>query len=198
MGGVAQPQYGADRGRHIRLRRANPRGQPGEKILFSRLEKREYKTSASEATFGKYAAQYIEKVLPTLASETTREDYECALRSRLVPYFGEMIFGEITNDEVGKFISAMPRPVVQPESGEPSLQKPSKPLSAKTVRNLLIPFRVVWKSACAKFRWSLPDPFHKLKRFFSKKAKSGRRKTQGGWQPGSAVCLALRRCNVHY
>ena len=104
-----------------------------------------------------------------------------------------MSFDEITNENVGKFIAALTRPV----------SKSQKPISPKTMRNILVPSRAVWQSACAKYKWNLPDPFHNLKRFYNKPAKRINRRENGGqmfsdvWRFEEAMAI-IKHMHPHY
>jgi integrase len=93
----------------FRYAEAFPGASPEKKALFTRLEGSEYQPEPSSITFSQFVERYIEKVLSNFPSATKREDYQCVIRSRLLPFFGDMTFREITRNEVGRFIATLIR-----------------------------------------------------------------------------------------
>jgi len=96
----------------------------------------------------------MKRVIPTYDSPTKRNDYECALNSRILPFFRKMNFYQISSTELEKFIATLKK-----ENGKNKGEK----LSHQRVKNILIPLRKIWESAANKYRWILKSPFDGIK-----------------------------------
>jgi integrase len=141
---------------------AFPAASEREKSLFCRLEGRDFRPKPDDVLFGPYCQHWMEKIIPTLPTANKRHDYSGALSSRILPYFEDFTFREITRDQLAIFIGKL--------FIEKGSQK-GKPLSRKRINNLFIPFRKVWESARNNNDWDIRCPFYKLEEFYPKKSR---------------------------
>jgi integrase len=119
---------------------------------FSRLEGRDYRPEPEHVMFGDFAIEWMARKFPAFYSVTKREYYAKALNSRILPFFGDMTFAEITPLTVEEFMNSLKR------SNDTGL-----PLTVKRIKNIVTPMGVVWRAACAQNRWSIVDPFLNVK-----------------------------------
>jgi integrase len=92
--------------------------------------------------------------MPTGMSENQARDYAAILKNHLLPFFGNLPLSEFRPVLLKKFLSL--------------LQSKRAPrgnlLAAKSIRNILIPLRIIYKDACGEHDWSdLANPFAGLK-----------------------------------
>ncbi len=147
----------------FRFAEAFPGASEDEKTMFSRLEGFEFKPEPHQVSFGEYVKKWRESMLPTFDSATKRRDYLCAIDSRLVPYFKDMTFHQLTSVELHKFTSSLVW-----ESGK----NQGKQLSRSRISNILLPLRAIWNDACDQYRWSLRSPLETI----GKKLPKGNKK----------------------
>jgi integrase len=119
---------------------------------FTRLEGRDYRPEPEHVLFGDFAIEWMARKLPAFYAVSKKEYYAKALNSRILPFFGEMTFGEITPLTVEEFINNLKR---RNDTGSP--------LTVKRIKNIVTPMGVVWRAACAQNRWSIVDPFTNVK-----------------------------------
>ena len=87
-------------------------------------------------------------------SRSQIRDYTSALNMHLLPSLGLLSFGQLNSVQLKKFVAQM--------KGKKNPK--GKPLSAKRIQNVMIPFRVIVKDAIEEYGWTdLPDPFTRLK-----------------------------------
>lgn len=126
------------------------------KAHFTALEGSDYKPEPEHVYFGEYCEQWMERKIPTFSSVTKQRDYREALTSRILPYFGEMTFSQVTATAVETFIDNLKR---VNRAKNPKKTKGAKPLSVKRVKNIIGPMSKVWESSCNDYNWNLRDPF---------------------------------------
>jgi len=90
---------------------ATPENKPKAEKLLVRLEVQAesghtYETRREQKNFTQLAAAYLAGLT---VRALTRHDYECIIRSRLLPYFGQMKLHAVTAQEVEQFRAAMQR-----------------------------------------------------------------------------------------
>ena len=128
---------------------AFPGASKKEKAFFTNLEGREYRPEPHNVLFGDYAKEWIKTIFPTFGSPTKHRDYQEAIR-RILPYFKNMTFHQITGQEVFKFTESL--------KWKTGTNK-GKPVSRSRKINLLIPLRAIWNDACDHYRWVIKSPF---------------------------------------
>lgn len=124
---------------------------------FTTLEGREYKPEPEHVLFGEYALEWMEKNIPRFSSLTKQRDYRQVILSRIIPYFEEMTFAQITATEVHMFIDTMAR--CDRTKAQVKNRQPDKPLSVKRIKNVIGPLTKIWTAACNHYNWDLRDPF---------------------------------------
>jgi integrase len=139
--------------RTFRFADAFPGATRKEKKFFTELEGQQFNPEPQHVNFGDYAADWMERVLPTYTSQSKLKLYESALNSRVLPYFKRMSFYMITSMELQKFISGMSKKT-GPNKG--------KPLSRQRIQNVFIPLRRIWEEAADHHRWNIRNPFETI------------------------------------
>ncbi|CAG36741.1 Arm DNA-binding domain-containing protein [Desulfotalea psychrophila] len=123
------------------------------RAFFAELEGREVTTHPSELLFGDYVLQWFADMGSGMTENQIR-DYQSALQRHVLPYFRDLNFAEITSARMRKFIATM--------KGKRSEQ--GQPLSAKRIRNVIIPLRVIIEDCVDEYAWlDFPDPFTRCK-----------------------------------
>jgi integrase len=117
-----------------------------EKVSFSRLEGQEYRQGPESVTFGQYVADWRRKHLDTDPSERKRKDYASILRVHLLPAFDTTTFADLRGMDVIEFVRDL------------------RGLTPSTIRNILIPLRIIWEDAVEEHDWDLKSPFDHLRR----------------------------------
>jgi integrase len=120
------------------------------KAHFTALEGGDYRPEPEHVLFGDYAERWLQQKMNAFTPASKLEDYQGAIRSRLIPYFGKTPFSGITASEMDRFISSLVS-----ERGKTK----GEYLSPKRTRNLLLPMKKIWKAACCDYNWNLRDPF---------------------------------------
>ncbi|WP_319407469.1 site-specific integrase [uncultured Desulfosarcina sp.] len=124
-----------------------------KKDNFSVLEGRAFTKGPSDITFGEYAKKWWQAMEPGMSQSKIR-DYTDILNGHALPYFEKMPFSEITSVEMKKFIAHL----------QAKRNRLGKPLSAKRIRNIMIPIRVIVRDAVDEHVWAaFHDPFGNLK-----------------------------------
>jgi len=141
---------------------AFPGASRKEKAFFTNLEGREYRPEPHNVLFGDYAKEWMKTIFPTFGSPTKRRDYQEALRARILPYFKNMTFHQITGQELFAFTETLKSKV--------GVNK-GKPLSRARKINVLIPLRAIWNDACDHYRWVIKSPFDNLHKKLPKTEK---------------------------
>lgn len=139
--------------RTFKFAEAFPGATRKEKKLFTELEGQQYNPEPQHVNFGDYTKDWMKKVIPTFESPTKRNDYESALKSRILPYFKKMNFYEITTMKLIGFIASLTK-----DSGK----EKGKLLSRQRIKNILIPLRRIWEDAADEHRWILRNPFENI------------------------------------
>lgn len=143
---------------------AFPGASRKEKTFFTNLEGREYRPEPHNVLFGDYAKEWMKTVFPTFGSPTKHRDYQEALK-RILPYFKNMNFHQITGQEVLKFTDSL--------KWKTGANK-GKPVSRSRKINILIPFRAIWNDACDHYRWVIKSPLDGLHKKLPKTEKKER------------------------
>ncbi len=148
--------------RTFRFADAFPGATRKEKKLFTELEGQQFSPEPQHVTFGEYAKTWMNRVLPTITSQSKLKLYESVLNSRIMPYFKKMNFYKITSTELQNFIASMKK-----ESGPDKGQ----PLSRVRIQNIFIPFRRIWEDAADQHRWNLRNPFETINKHLPSKIR---------------------------
>lgn len=121
--------------------------------LFAHLEGSKVKIDPKETFFGEYVKQWMKVMLPGMSPGKVR-DYESALRNYLLPFFKDTPFAEFNPFLMKKFLAVLGA----------RKSRFGKTLSAATIRNIMIPLRVIWHDAVDEYGWyELRDPMARLK-----------------------------------
>jgi len=124
-----------------------------KKDSFSRLEGKTLRKGPDEVLFGEYAKKWMDEMRAGM-SENQVKDYQCSLNNHLLPYFGDVPFSDFRLILMKKFLGYL----------KSRINRYGRPYSAKTIRNYLIPLRVIFRDAVDEFAWDeLRDPFSGLK-----------------------------------
>ena len=125
-----------------------------KKDYFTMLEGRTVRKDPAEVLFGDYVAKWWEQMKPGM-SESQIRDYTTILKTHHLPYFSKMRFSEICSKlRMKKYVAHL--------KGKKTPL--GKPLSAKRIRNVMIPLRVIVRDAMEEYEWrDLTDPFSGLK-----------------------------------
>lgn len=143
---VAQIENGV-----LEFARTFPRSK--KKDRFTRLEGKTLRKDPNEVLFGEYVKTWVEEMRHGL-SENQLRDYLCSLNNHLLPYFGDKPFSEFKPVLIKKFLAHL----------SSKKNRYGKPLSAKSIRNYLIPLRVIIGDAMEEFGWDdFRDPFSSLR-----------------------------------
>lgn len=110
--------------------------------FFTELEGRRLTKKLEKIMFGDYAKTWFEAMKSGMSRSQTR-DYEGCLRRHIVPFFGNTPFSELTSVHVKKFVAQM----------KSKTNPHGKLLSAKRIRNVMIPLRVITNDAFAEYGW---------------------------------------------
>ena len=124
------------------------------KDRFTILEGRISTKNPEDILFKDYVESWWKEMEPGMSVSQIR-DYTSILKSHHLPYFSYMSFREICSTvRMKKFLASL--------KGKKTLR--GTPLTAKRIRNIMIPLRVIVKDAIEEYGWSdLPDPFAGLK-----------------------------------
>ena len=124
-----------------------------KKDYFTLLEEKTLRKDPKDVVFCDYVKRWLEEMEPGMTENQAR-DYKCSLNNHLLPYFGGMSFNEFKPVLIKKFLAYL----------KSRKNRYGQPLSPKTVRNYLIPLRVIVRDAMDQFGWvDLRDPFSGLK-----------------------------------
>ncbi len=120
---------------------------------FTRLEGRTFRKEPTDILFKDYVEKWWAEMRPGM-SENLARDYAAILRNHLLPYFGEMFFSEFRPVLMKKFLAF--------RHGKRTPR--GQTLAPKSIRNIFIPLRAIFKDASGEYGWSeLSDPFNRLK-----------------------------------
>jgi len=127
--------------------------QSKKKEHFAMLEGRTVKKEPAEVFFGDYVAKWWEDMKPGMSDSQIR-DYTTILKTHHMPYFSRMHFGDICSKvRIKKYVAHL--------MGKKTPK--GTPLSAKRIRNVMIPLRVIVRDAMDEYEWNgLTDPFSGL------------------------------------
>lgn len=134
---------------------AFPIASPEEKAYFARLEGRDYQPGPQQVLFGDYARRWMERIWASWPEGTKKDDYRKDLKP-ILAHFGEMTFYQISLAEVQAFVGGLKH---QRGPGK------GKPLSRQRIKNIMLPFRAIWEAAIDEYRWILPDPFARPRKY---------------------------------
>jgi len=120
---------------------------------FSRLEGRILRKDPEDVLFGDYEKKWWKEMKPGM-SENQIRDYTTALNNHILPFFSDTPFSEIRPVMIKKFLAYL--------KGKKNRYEQS--LSPKTIRDYLIPLRVIVRDAMDEFGWDdMRDPFWGMK-----------------------------------
>ena len=120
---------------------------------FSRLEARSVRKNPQDIVFGDYEKGWWEAMEPGF-TEGKKRDYAGILQNHLRPFFGHLPFSEFKPVVMKKFVAQL----------KGRQNRYGQPLSAKSIRNYLIPLRVIVRDAMDEYGWDdLRNPFWGLK-----------------------------------
>jgi integrase len=138
--------------RHFEFAKRFPHSK--RKDHFTALEGRTVTKDPKDLLFGEYLKKWWADMEPGMTFSQKR-DYQITLRAHVLPYFEEMAFSEICSRvEMKRFVSTL----------QAKKNRYGQPLSARRVRNVMIPLRVIVRDALEEYSWSgLQDPFIRLK-----------------------------------
>jgi len=123
------------------------------KGYFTRLEGRILRKDPENILFGDYEKKWWKEMKPGM-SENQIRDYTTSLKNHILPFFSDTPFSEIRPVMIKKFLAYL----------KGKKNRYEKPLSPKTIRDYLIPLRVIVRDAMDEFRWDdLRDPFWGMK-----------------------------------
>lgn len=134
-----------------------------EKSFFTKLEGREFKPEPHQIIIGDYVNKWRENIIPTFVSATKRQDFTQVIDNRLLPYFRQMTFYQLTSTELQQFVAGLVW-----EDGK----NKGKRLSRSRISNILIPFRAIWDDACDQYRWNIRSPFETIRKKLPTAAKN--------------------------
>lgn len=124
-----------------------------EKTHFSQLEGREFHPEPHQVMFRDYVKTWRAETIPELDSASKRRDYEQPLDTRILPFFKDMNFYQITSLTLQKFVKTL-------VWGEGKNQ--GKQLSRSRINNVMIPLKAIWNDACDHYRWNIRSPFETI------------------------------------
>lgn len=119
------------------------------KEKFSRLEGNSYRPEPKDVFFGDQAKKWMAKKL-TKYPVQTQEDYKSIINHRLIPMLGRVTFEQINGDKMEDFLEELRH--------EENGSKAGRYLSVKSIRNIIIPLRAIFKNACETYQWHLIFP----------------------------------------
>lgn len=134
----------------FRFSEAFPNAPEKEKQHFAKLEGWTYRPDPNKVLIGDYIRRWRKLICENFHSESKRRDYQQIIEDRLLPYFGQLTFFQLTGVELQQFVAQLKH-----RSGE----KKGKQLSKSRIRNIQIPLRTIWIDACSEYHWNLADPF---------------------------------------
>ena len=105
-----------------------------------------------EVLFGEYVKKWWSAMEPGMSAGKAR-DYRAILDHHLVPFFKDVSFNEIKRVLVKKFVAQL----------QSMPNRYGEKLSGKTIRNVLIPLRVIIRDAVDEYGWTnFADPFARV------------------------------------
>lgn len=129
---------------------AFPDASEAEKAWFAQREGWDFTAEPRDILIGPYLQVWQTSVVEKFASSSKKQDYKSCITSRLMPYWEDKTFHQMTAVEMMRFLETM-------KWGEGG--NAGKLLSKKRVKTVLTVLGKVWRHALAEFRWNLPDPF---------------------------------------
>lgn len=132
----------AEKAYHVQFETRQPATLQPHQLLF-----RDY-VNGTEAN--KFKDGWLTARLPLIVSENVRFEYRRDINYWLLPLFGDKTFAELTGDELHAALKKL-------------VKADGTSLSGKRIRNILVPFKRIWRSARNKYGWhNLPDPIQYL------------------------------------
>ena len=120
---------------------------------FSLLETKTVRKNPEDIVFGDYAKRWWKEMEPGMSQNQIR-DYSGILKNHLHPFFDNLPFSEFKPVIMKKFIAQL----------KGRQNRYGQPLSGKSIRNYLIPLRVIVRDAMDEFGWDdLRNPFWGMK-----------------------------------
>ena len=124
-----------------------------KKEHFTKLEGRKLQKRPNEVLFYDYEKQWWKEMSPGMNASKQR-DYISILNFHIIPYFSDKYFNEINRVCIKKFVALLKN----------KKNRFGKPLSAKSIQNILIPLRIIVNDAIDEYHWTdFYDPFARLK-----------------------------------
>jgi integrase len=120
---------------------------------FTELEGRTYTKRPCDVLFEEYVQSWI-KAMELGWSSGQRRDYLGVINYHLLPFFAKRPFSEFTSVLIKKFLALL----------KSKKNRQGNPLSAKRIRNIMIPLRNIVRDAFDEHGWhELRDPFNRIK-----------------------------------
>lgn len=132
----------------LEFARLFPGASEEEKAFHTFLEKGEYAPTPKALTFGAYVKKWYSSIWINY-EENTQKDFKSAIDFRLLPYFKDLTFFQITGVTLQKFVATLVH-----KDGP----KMGKKLARSSMINNLQIFKTIWDDAVVEHRWILPDP----------------------------------------
>jgi integrase len=127
--------------------------QSNRKDHFNLIETKTVRKNPEDIVFGDYAKRWWKEMEPGMSQNQIR-DYSGILKNHLHPFFGNLPFSEFKPVVMKKFIAQL----------KGRQNRYGQPLSGKSIRNYLIPLRVIVRDAMDEFGWDdLRNPFWGMK-----------------------------------
>lgn len=137
--------------------------------LHSRLEDSPFIIESERMTFGDYVGHsedakgsWRARIVAKYESVSRQVDYNSAINSRLLPFFGNLTFRQITGVKIEEFILS---------SVCLKGKRKGEALSGSSIRNLLTVLDVILVSARTEHLLDLPDPMDYIRQAQKKKRK---------------------------
>ncbi len=141
--------------RTFRFSEAFPNAPEREKQYFCKLEGWAYQPDPTKVLIGDYIRRWRKLIWRSFSSEGKRRDFQQVIEDRLLPYFGQLTFYQLTSVELQQFVAQL-KHRRGPKKGEQ--------LSKSRINNIMIPLRTIWDDACSEYHWNLADPFRSIGR----------------------------------
>jgi len=123
-----------------------------QKELFAELEGRGVRVDQSEVSFKDYCKKWLADMEPGWSDGKARDTWSL-LRNYITPFFESRTFSDFNPYLMKKFLAHLMS----------RKNRFGKPLSAKTIKNVFIPLRNIYRDACDEYSWfNQRDPFARL------------------------------------
>jgi integrase len=128
---------------------AFPGASEADKRFFAEKAGRVYIAPPGAVTFEQAYRVWAKVEIPQISSRNTRTDYRKALEPHILPFFRDKTFDQITEGVVRDFF------LKRFKNGDPAQGL----LSAKRMKNILVPLSKIWEFTVKERKWNLDSPF---------------------------------------